>query len=263
MRYCSFLRSQVLFIVAALSACSAFPSAQTPGMVSFTAGLNTPSLSNPSTPTTSTPIEESQPLTTPTPVEPTSQILYDSTMEPGSILYRTPTSTPTPTSPTATVVPGKVERVNSGRFVGWYKYTQPKYGFSFYIPPDWTITDEFANHVGVSPVWQPAVELNIGFKNVRESGVVIMRTGVGAGDIVLRGTVRFLGQTLSRDVLVYEGKDKTVLYNQATEIQIDDLVFTLSLDGFNPNLNYGLVALPADIQLTADKIVESFELGDP
>ena len=182
-------------------------------------------------------------------------------MEPGSILYRTATFTSSPTSPTATVVPGKVELANSRGFTGWYKYTHPNYGFAFYIPPDWTIVDESAHHIGVSPAWRPTVILNIGFKNAREGRVVIMRTGIGAGDVVTQGTVRFLGQLFTRDILVYEGKDKAVLYNNAMETQIDDLVFTLSLDDFRTD--YDAAILPANVQHTADKIVESFELVHP
>jgi hypothetical protein len=255
MRRKAVLHGSVLLIVAMLAACNILPGPRIPGPVNSPAGLSAPSLSNPARPT-----EENQSLTTLTPVEPTGQFLSDTTIQPGSIVYRTSTSTATPTTPTATVVPGKVERVNSGRFAGWYKYTHPKYGFSIYIPSNWTIVDESAHHVGVSPVWRPEVELNIGFKNISESGVVIMRTGIGAGDVVTRGTVHFLDRTLTRDVLVYQGKDKAVLYNNAMETQIDDLVFTLSMDDFRTD--YDAAILPADIQHTADRIVESFELAD-
>jgi hypothetical protein len=60
--------------------------------------------------------------------------------------------------------------------------------------------------------------------------IVIQRTGVAAGDIFTTGKVTFLDQEVCRDVLRYEGNDKSVLYNYATEIDVDGLMFTLSLD---------------------------------
>ena len=109
----------------------------------------------------------------------------------------------------------------------------------------------------VRPTAGPDVELTVGVRRPDE-GVPIQRTGVGAGDVETRGSTRFLGREVAREVLVYEGKVKTVLYNNAVEIDVDGLVFTLSLDSVGPD--YDAVDIPPEVQTIADKIVGSFLL---
>ena len=263
MKYCSFLRSLALLVVAALPACSSFPGPRTPAPASSPAGLSIPPLSNPARPT-----EENQPLTTPTPVEATDQFFPDATIEPGSILYgKNKPATPTPAGesilflPNCQFKPGSTTSAisPSQTYPGWDSYVDEEYGFSFSFPSDWILV-EGGNYVCLFPQAAQEMILVVGFKRATET-VPIHRFGVGAGDVIPRGTVRFLGQTLARDILVYQGKDKAVLYNQAMEIQIDDLVFTLSMDDFRTD--YFSAILPADVQHTADKIVESFELVNP
>jgi hypothetical protein len=159
---------------------------------------------------------------------------------------------------TATIVHGEVETVNTGPFAGWYQYSHPKYNFSLYFPPDWEIVEESAHHVLISTTskWT----LVIGFKGVEEKGVVIHRTGVAAGELVNRGAVNFIGSPLSREVLVYQGKDKAVLYQNALEVTREPIVFTISLNNFDPDIDYERVDLPIEIQEITDQIVESFEL---
>ena len=263
MKYCSFLRSLALLVVAALPACSSFPGPRTPAPASSPAGLSIPPLSNPARPT-----EENQPLTTPTPVEATDQFFPDATIEPGSILYgKNKPATPTPAGesilflPNCQFKPGSTTSAisPSQTYPGWDSYVDEEYGFSFSFPSDWILV-EGGNYVCLFPQAAQEMILVVGFKRATET-VPIHRSGTGAGDVIPRGTVRFLGQTLARDVLVYEGKDKAVLYDNAMETQIDDLVFTLSLDDFRTD--YDAAILPANVQHTADKIVESFELVHP
>lgn len=139
---------------------------------------------------------------------------------------------------------------------GWYIYTNAAYGFTFAFPSDWDLIED-THSVCLRYQSTPAITLVVGFKRDTEA-VSIQRTGVGAGDIVTRGTVSFLGQEISRNVLVYQGKDKSVLYNQATEIGTGSLVFTLSLDDFQPDDE--AAALSKEVQATADQIVQSFRL---
>jgi hypothetical protein len=55
---------------------------------------------------------------------------------------------------------------------------------------------------------------------------------------------------------VYEGNDKSVLYDSAVGIEVDGRIFTISLDYFDdPSL-----VLSQEVQATADEILESFEL---
>ncbi len=142
---------------------------------------------------------------------------------------------------------------------GWLTYTHPIHGFSFRYPPGWQVDSSPAgpNFVRVRPRSGPDVELAVGVRRPDED-VPIQRTGVGAGDVETRGSARFLGREVAREVLVYEGKVKAVLYNNAVEIDVDGLVFTLSLDSVGPD--YDAVDIPPDVQAIVDKIVGSFLL---
>jgi hypothetical protein len=62
-----------------------------------------------------------------------------------------------------------------------------------------------------------------------------------------------------RDVLIYEGKVKAVHYNNAQEIRVDGLAFTLSCINGDPDVDYELIDLGVDIQEEVDDIVQSFE----
>jgi hypothetical protein len=69
--------------------------------------------------------------------------------------------------------------------------------------------------------------------------------------------VRFLGQEIARNVLVYEGKDKLVGYDSGV-VARDDLVFGCTLEDFRDD--YEALDLPEDVQRQIDQIVTSFEL---
>lgn len=160
------------------------------------------------------------------------------------------TVTPEPTNvivgPTATltVIEGK-----------WLRYENSTYGFSFIYPPGW-MPVELPNRVSIT-YQGSAIALRIWVKQPAED-VTIVRTGVPAGDLVERGMVTFLGQALIKNVLVYQGKDKAVLYNNAGEIRVGDLIFAISLE--SNHSDYESIAIPENIQEQADKILESFAL---
>lgn len=103
-----------------------------------------------------------------------------------------------------------------------------------------------------------AVQLTIGFRRPEEEAP-IQRTGVGAGDVETRGSVRFLGRDLVRQVSVYEGHVKAVLYNNACEIDVHGFAFTLSLDV--RGLDYDAARIEPGLQAIADEIVGSFLLS--
>lgn len=112
--------------------------------------------------------------------------------------------------------------------------------------------------VYLEPHASSLVRLVVGFKRGTE-GAQITRTGVGAGEIVRRGSVAFLGQPISRDLLVLNGKDLAILYQGSGEIRRGDLVFSLSLD-YRGNAT-DRTALTPETETIADKIVASFELA--
>jgi hypothetical protein len=144
-------------------------------------------------------------------------------------------------------------------YAGWTTYTNETYGFSFKYPltfgiPHWELTEE--DHV--VKLCKDTTCLVIGYLRTGED--IILRSGVPAGTLVERGTVNVLGQELSRSVLVYEGKDKAVLYNGAQHIEAGDLRFLISVDEF-ARIDYEDIELPAEIQTEVDNVVASLELA--
>lgn len=177
----------------------------------------------------------------------------------------TDTPRPAPVTPTArpTDVPRPTPTPSSDVYKDWLKYTHVAYGFSFRHPPDWTVQEVQGQHtmsghaIWLTPRATPLVRMQVAFKRADES-VSILRTGVGAGDIVQRGSVTFLDQPINREVLVLGGKDLSVLYAGAGEIRRGDLVFSLGLD--YRGLPTDPSALSQDVKAIADRIVASFDL---
>jgi hypothetical protein len=56
-------------------------------------------------------------------------------------------------------------------------------------------------------------------------------------------------------ILVYQGRDKAILYNNGTEIRVGDKVFTLELSDFSQD--YDSIDLPDKIKAASDGIVGS------
>jgi Tol biopolymer transport system component len=142
---------------------------------------------------------------------------------------------------------------------GWLTYTQTTYGFSFRYPPGWDVVNmpDVPNTIWLRHQGQSGLELSIGFRWTGED-VVIQRTSVGAGEVEMQGTVQFLGRELSRDRLSYERKVKAVMYNNAREIDVDGLIFTLSLD--DRSRDYGVAEIMPETQTLVDEILTSFLL---
>lgn len=117
-------------------------------------------------------------------------------------------------------------------------YVNENYGFSFVVPPEWrlrpariygTPDDQNALKLFYRPDRTNSIVLSIGFKGQDEDEIDIVRTGVPEMDESVTGEISFMGRTIGRDVLRYEGKNKMVLYHGGGPIQINDLIFTLSL----------------------------------
>lgn len=145
----------------------------------------------------------------------------------------------------------------------WLRYTHALYPFSVAFPADWNLS-EGENYVCLFPQSEPTVMLVIGFKYADES-IHILRSGVPAGDAVDGGTVQFLGQTIRKTIIRYEGMDKVVLYGYKEDlpyqIHAGTLIFTISLDDFR--LEYEEVDLSAEMQALADAIVANITLRSP
>jgi hypothetical protein len=168
-----------------------------------------------------------------------------------------PTDTPPPPAPVATVPPPQ-------GYEDWLAFTNAAYGFLLRYPSDWTLEENqnpastLQGHaLTLKPEQTSLAVLHVSYKRF-DQDLLITRTGVGAGELVTRGVVSFLGQEIVRQVLVDAEKDMTVLYGSGGEISRGELVFALGLDYVG--LSTDVTALSADMQAAADMIVASFEL---
>jgi hypothetical protein len=141
----------------------------------------------------------------------------------------------------------------------WKQYTQPDYGLSVTVPPDWRLAVG-PHSLCLAPTAAPTLILTIGFRGSIESAA-IDRIAIAAGQLITRGSVIILGQPVTRNVLVYQNQDKAILYNGFGEMSTPRLALTASLDDFRPD--YDSVALTAALQTTADQVVASLASGPP
>jgi len=147
--------------------------------------------------------------------------------------------------------------VESDLFAGSSKYTNLDYSFSFHYPPDWTL-EERPHQVTLRHKVADTLQFRLDYRRASED-IGIWRTGMPAGGFVPRGSVQFLGQEISRDVLIFEGKDKLVLYNYSSAIPWGDIVFDPVLE--DGRIDYEVVDLPEEVQRQIDQVMTSFELG--
>jgi hypothetical protein len=104
---------------------------------------------------------------------------------------------------------------------------------------------------------QGTLRLVISYKRPGES-YVQGPSGRGAGEIQERGTVEILGREIPKQVLVYEGKDKSVFYRGAFEnlelyIQLDDEP--------GPGFDYPVLEVPLETQIEVDEILRTIALN--
>lgn len=155
-------------------------------------------------------------------------------------------SSPTPTTnPVSTI---------SGETANWKTYTNPAYSFSFKYPSTWSFEEKLPNSISFLNQ-DKNFALIVDYKKAGDS-TRIVRTGVGAGDLVTRGTVKFNDVNLTRDVLVYQNNDKEVLYNKAFEIKTGNLVFSISL---TDNTSLANAILTQSTEQEADQILSTFK----
>ena len=167
---------------------------------------------------------------------------------PSSTLTATPTLAPSLSPTPSVIVPA------SGTYRDWPRYLHTVYRFVFAVPPGWTASPLGANFIQISAPFPAQVRVTIGVRWADED-VQIQRTGVPEGELVPAGMVPFWGDEISKSILVYEGKDKAVLYNNGTEFRVGgNRVFTLGLGA--SGLDYAAVDLTNFIE-TADAMVGS------
>jgi inhibitor of cysteine peptidase len=148
---------------------------------------------------------------------------------------------------------------------GWLTYTNTAYGFSFQYPENWRLVEvtgddnTMSGHaVQLFPDSENDVMFQVAFKNADEDQF-IGRTGVGAGELINNGLVSFLGLFLTREVLVFQGKDMTVMYVYPGTNQ-QEILFNISLDYLGSSSTP--VGLSQGVESNADNIVASMKIID-
>jgi hypothetical protein len=143
-----------------------------------------------------------------------------------------------------------------GAPANWLVYTNTTYGFSFRYPPTATLevttnTIQLRQDDGQGG----ALLLYIGFLKPGEPADV--RNGwlnMGdVGDLVYGGHISLLGQSLTRFMLVYEGKISVVLYGQVAR---GGMLFSFRVDDTSPD--YDALDLSAEFQQQVNQVIESF-----
>jgi hypothetical protein len=158
-----------------------------------------------------------------------------------------------------------VGSTQGGPVAGLNTYLNSEYGFALNYPSTWTV--EEVNDVDfVGPgsrsvqLSQGTVKLVIGYRRI---GEVTMIGGSGApgGEFDIRGTVHVAGQDVDRYVIVYEGKDKVVMYGEpgSPPLSAGGLEFALRMDDF-AQVNYEEIELSQTVQDEADMIFSSLAL---
>lgn len=142
-----------------------------------------------------------------------------------------------------------------------HTYTNDEYGFAFSYLSTWVLEEmpagkdvaggKSANAVHLTQGW---LRLVIQFKNATEATALGLG-GLPAGEVEDRGAATFLGREIPRHVLVFEGKDKSVFYDE----QFEDLEFYLQL-GDDPGfgLDYGTVEIPESVQAEVEEFLATF-----
>jgi hypothetical protein len=147
-------------------------------------------------------------------------------------------------------------------YPGWSTYLDVDHRFSFRYPPSWKLEEmpgcDQEAHSDIVPsvkLTQDNLALFIGCERARQG--IVIHGASGEGEWHRSGTVRFMGQTASRMVLIYEARDKAVYYNGTAGIQVDNLTFYIAL--VDQSADYSSIDIPKELQTAADQIVESFE----
>lgn len=156
---------------------------------------------------------------------------------------------PQPTSP---LLPSPNPTAN------WETYTNSSYHFSFKYPQDWHISLDQPNLVYVNSPTNFALIIN--YKTKGDSKKIV-RSSVGAGDLISRGTVKFADQMVSRDILIYQNQDKGILYNKSKEITVSNLVFSINIDNLR-SAAAGYPTLDNQTEDQADQILSTFTFAN-
>lgn len=169
-----------------------------------------------------------------------------------------PTSTEEPSPGSPTPLP---EIATATPQVSLTSFGNTDYGFAFDYMSEWSI-DQEQNRVTLT---RDNLSLSIGFRRVDENVQISIVSPV-EGELEASGAVPFLGQDLTKEVLMVENKLQAVYYPQQNkEIpvynsqRVAQLLFSISLMGSaESGADSIAVDISAEIIAEVDKILESF-----
>jgi uncharacterized protein len=149
-------------------------------------------------------------------------------------------------------------------FIDWQSYKNMAYALSLRFPPDWRVaeatdpSDSMAGHrVTLTSPEDPLAALYIAVKAATEDQQ-ITPTGIGAGDLIERGSFSFLGEPLRRQALIAEDKTMGVLYGGGGEIVRGEHVFWIALNyAGSPLTDPGL---SPEMERLTDLIIASLQI---
>jgi hypothetical protein len=137
-------------------------------------------------------------------------------------------------------------------------YTNQTYGFEFEYPGNWTLTEYDHGVVLIKD------RNRIGIRFLRkgeDADRFSHLAGIPEGELIYSDKVRFMGQVIPVEMLVFEQKSKIVFFGETGRIEIDELVFSITLDD-RETYSYGDVDLSEEIMAETKSIVESFNRID-
>ena len=152
-----------------------------------------------------------------------------------------------------------------GPFGDMLSYTNPEHGFTLHYPSTWSAA-EVNNEDFVGPdsrsvqLSQGTVMLVIGYRRAGDE-VAMGGSGAPGGEFDVRGTIHMLGQDVDRYVIVFESKDKVVMYGQPgpPPLSAGGLEFAPRMDDF-AQVAYEEIELTETIQDEADMIISSLAI---
>lgn len=176
---------------------------------------------------------------------------------------------------TATLMPTEVpptRAVDPSAYEGWTAYTNPAYGFTFMLPPDW-LADETAagdsllggHLLTLHPAGTNGMEsIRMTFRRVGED-VLLWPTGVGEGDFMGQGTLEVSGQSVERFQLVCPtGEVTSIWYHQGEgepNITLDGMEFAFIFNAGPVHCEAGST-LGGKAQAQGELIIASLRVAD-
>lgn len=184
---------------------------------------------------------------------------------PTALATSTTSTTPTPTTQVS-VSPSPTTPIDP--YQSWKSYTNTKYNLTFRYPSDWSVKEKDSTDCTGGIVYnnnfQPCTDIQISDtkKNILHVEVAKSLSGTSyggaAGDFQRRGNITFLNKSLPMEVLVLNGVDKEVHFNDTFSFKLSDQAYLLSLRNDESSVDYGQKQISQDVEQTAVKILESF-----